>query len=260
MDTVYQLTSPLFDYIRVLFDPVYSILERPEFEMTVGLLEIIPLLHACMNIKLPGIYRILNIDPDVKTCIDKMLGATQQFISNLTKSEHKTQFLEQLRILPRMHLTSLLGPSSNSNHYKDPSTLPSIQFLSLGVNFTVKEESTNVPDGFFHESNLYLSNTPETSTTDKLKGLFSSNSNKKIKLYTLDWNTIKASKASLDLQNDKKEINLGSLDVNPEVLFTDSELFLKTIGLVHKVFPGWDTFKPSEKEELPKTNAVVASE
>jgi hypothetical protein len=224
--------------------------------MDIALITIIPLLHVCMNIKLPGIYRILNIDPDVKTCIDKMLGATHEFISNLTNSEKKKQFIEQLRILPRMHLTSLLGPSSNSNHYKDPSTLPSIQFLSLGVNFTVKEEATNVPDGFFHESNLYLSNTPETSTTDKLKGMFSSNSNKKIKLYTLDWNTIKASKASLDLQNDKKEINLGSLDINPEVLFTDSELFLKTIMIVHHIFPGKNTFTPIEQpKEEPKPKA-----
>jgi hypothetical protein len=256
-DTLYQLTSPLFDYIRVLFDPIYSILQRPEFEMDIALITIIPLLHVCMNIKLPGIYRILNIDPDVKTCIDTMLGATQEFISNLTNSEKKKQFLEQLRILPRMHLTSLLGPSSNSNHYKDPSTLPSIQFLSLGVNFTVKEEATNVPDGFFNESNLYLSNTPETSTTDKLKGLFSSNSNKKIKLYTLDWNTIKASKSSLDLQNDKKEINPESLDVNPEVLFTDSELFLKTIMMVHHIFPGKNTFTPIEQpKEEPKPKAA----
>uniref|UniRef100_A0A6C0DE61 J domain-containing protein n=1 Tax=viral metagenome TaxID=1070528 RepID=A0A6C0DE61_9ZZZZ len=255
-DTLYQLTSPLFDYVRVLFDPIYSILQRPEFEMDIALITIIPLLHACMNIKLPGIYRILNIDPDVKTCIDKMLGATQEFISNLTKSEHKKQFLEQLKKLPRMHLTSLIGPSSNSNHYKDPSTFPAIQFLSLGVNFTVKEEATNVPDGFFNESNLYLSNTPETSTTDKLKGMFSSNLNKKIKLYTLDWNTIKASKASLDLQNDKKEINLGSLDINPEVLFTDSELFLKTIMIVHHIFPGKNTFTPIEQpKEEPKPKA-----
>jgi len=261
-DTLYQLTSPLFDYIRVLFDPIYSILQRPEFEMDITLITIIPLLHVCMNIKLPGIYRIVNIDPEVKTCIDKMLGSTQQYLSTLTKPESKKQFLEQLRILPRIHLTSLLGPSSNSNHYKDPSTLPSIQFLSLGVNFTVKEEATNVPDGFFDENNLYLSNTPETSTTDKLKGLFSSNSNKKIKLYTLDWNTINASKASLDLQNDKKEINGDSLDINPEVLFTDSELFLKTIMIVHHIFPGKNTFtpieqpkpkaKPEPKEEDPK--------
>jgi len=249
-DTLYQLTSPLFDYIRVLFDPIYSILQRPEFEMDITLITIIPLLHACMNIKLPGIYRVLNIDPDVKTCIDNMLGATQQYLSTLTKPESKKQFLEQLRILPRMHLTSLIGPSSNSNHYKDPSTLPSIQFLSLGVNFMVNEEKKEeLPDGFFDENSLYLSNTPETSTTNKLKGLFSSNSNKKIKLYTLDWNTIKASKPSLDLQNDKKEINPDTLEINPEVLFNDSELFLKTIMIVHHIFPGKNTFTPIEQPE-----------
>jgi hypothetical protein len=253
-DTLYQLTSPLFDYIRVLFDPIYSILQRPEFEMDITLITIIPLLHACMNIKLPGIYRVLNIDPDVKTCIDKMLGATQQYLSTLTKPESKKQFLEQLRILPRMHLTSLIGPSSNSNHYKDPSTFPAIQFLSLGVNFTVNEEKKEeLPDGFFDENNLYLSNTQETSTTNKLKGLFSSNSNKKIKLYTLDWNTIKASKASLDLQNDKKEINPDTLEINPEVLFNDSELFLKTIMIVHHIFPGKNTFTPIEQPEPEPT-------
>jgi hypothetical protein len=75
-------------------------------------------------------------------------------------------------------------------------------------------------------------------------------------LYTLDWNTIKASKASLDLQNDKKEINLGSLDINPEVLFTDSELFLKTIMIVHHIFPGKNTFTPIEQpKEEPKPKA-----
>jgi hypothetical protein len=264
MDTIYQLTSPLFDYIRVLFDPIYSILQRPEFELTVGLLEIIPLLHACMNIKLPGIYHIANIDPNVKTCIDTMLGATKQFISTLTKSEKKTQFLEQLRILPRVRLTSLLGPSSNSNHYKDPSTFPSIRFLSLGVNFTVKAEATNVPTGFFNKNDLYLSNTPETSTTDKIKGLLSSNSNKKIKLYKLDWNTIKASKASLDLQTDK-EINPDTLEIDPEVLFNDSELFLKTIMIVHRIFPGWDTFKATaqpeaEQEAAPKEETEAEQE
>jgi hypothetical protein len=155
-----------------------------------------------------------------------------------------------------MHLTSLLGPSSNSNHYKDPSTFPAIQFLSLGVNFTVNEEKKEeLPDGFFDEECLYLSNTQETSTTNKLKGMFSSNSNKKIKLYTLDWNTIKASKASLDLQNDKKEINPDTLEINTEVLFNDSELFLKTIMIVHHIFPGKNTFtliKQPEPEAAPK--------
>lgn len=251
-DTLYQLTSPLFDYIRVLFDPVYSILQRSEFEIEIALITIIPLLHVCMNIKLPGIYRILNIDPEVKEFIDMMLGATKQFISTLS-SKSKGQFLEQLKTLPRMHLTSLLGSSSNSNHYKDPSTFPAIQFLSLGVNFTVNEEKKEeLPDGFFNEECLYLSNTQETSTTNKIKGLFSSNSNKKIKLYTLDWNTIKASKASLDLQNDKKEINPDSLEINSEVLFNDSELFLKTIMIVHHIFPGKDTFTPIEQEEEPE--------
>jgi hypothetical protein len=247
-DTLYQLTSPLFDYIRVLFDPIYSILQRPEFEKKIALITIIPLLHACMNIKLPGIYRIKNIDPEVKEFIDTMLGATKEFISTLSPKS-KEQFLEQLKKLPRMHLTSLLGSSSNSNHYKDPSTFPAIQFLSLGVNFTVNEEKKDELDSFFDEECLYLSNTQETSTTNKLKEVFSSNSNKKIKLYTLDWNTIKASKASLDLQNDKKEINPDTLEINPEVIFNDSELFLKTIMIVHHIFPGKNTFTPIEQPE-----------
>ena len=262
-DTLYQLTSPLFDYIRVIFDPIYSILQQPAFDMEIALITIIPLLHACMNIKLPGIYRILNIDPEVKTFIDMMLGATKQLISTLSPKS-KEQFLEQLKKLPRMHLTSLLGSSSNSNHYKDPSTFPAIQFLSLGVNFTVNEKKKEeLPDGFFDEECLYLSNTQETSTTNKLKGLFSSssNSNKKIKLYTLDWNTIKASKPSLDLQNDKKEINPDTLEINSEVLFNDSELFLKTIMIVHHIFPGKNTFTPIEQpKEEPKPKAEPKAE
>ena len=206
-----------------------------------------------MNIKLPGIYRIEKIDPEVKTFIDMMLGATKQLISTLSPKS-KEQFLEQLKKLPRMHLTSLLGSSSNSNHYKDPSTFPAIQFLSLGVNFTVNEEKKEeLPDGFFDEECLYLSNTPETSTTNKLKGVFSSNSNKKINLYTIDWNTIRASKASLDLQKEKKEINPDTLEINSEVLFNDSELFLKTIMIVHHIFPGKNTFTPIEQpKEEPK--------
>ena len=270
-DTLYELTAPLFDYIRVIFDPIYSILQS-EFEMKIALITIIPLLHACMNIKLPGIYRIVKIDPEVKTYIDTMLGATQQFISKLPKEVNgttltKEQFLTHLETLPKIRLTSLLGTSTNSTHHKDTST---VQFLSLGVNFTVKEEkkapadstvhtkATNVLDGFFDEECLYLSNTQETSTTNKLKGVFSSSS-KKIKLYTLDWNTIKASKPSLDLQNDKKEINPDTLEINPEVIFNDSELFLKMIGLIHHIFPGENTLVPIETQAGEQVAASAAS-
>ena len=143
-----NVMSPIFEYFKVLYDPVYSsidtIIRSYTDNMDSHTIEkiIIPSLltihHICNNIKKDGTYRIINMNDDVIT-----------FINNIIKH---TELDNKAFQLPKVYLSTLLH---KSNVYTYPDTLEYVQIFTVGNNLNVNSTRYKATS-FFNNKNLYI--------------------------------------------------------------------------------------------------------
>lgn len=150
--------NPMFDYFKAVYYPIYDFVEANLITYSKNLdtmkRVIIPqlttLLHICNNLNPSeettsglntyGIYKITNVDPKIIEFVNSMLSSTATKLTTYKDDIQRNIFNQQLFKLPKVRLTSLINKFENAQTYKDPETLPYIQFFTIGKNMTLIEK------------------------------------------------------------------------------------------------------------------------
>ena len=142
-----QSMLPLFDYFSGMYDPVYSVLDDAIDQMDdankPSIVEIVRLLHIITKLNIDndptkyGVYRVKGISPTVIQFVENLIKSTQQHTDKLEDDEKK-QYFEDLEVLPRIRLSTVVNQFSKT--YKDPKKLPFVSLMTLGSAFTIPDE------------------------------------------------------------------------------------------------------------------------
>ena len=252
--------KPLFDYFKVVYDPIYTFLEESikEYRGTNKNKIIIPqlttLLHICNNLNsssgdIYGVYRITMVDPELLQFINSMINETSKHVSTFTNDKTKNTFNKQLFKLPKVRLSSLpnktFAPALDNSTYRDPDTLPYIQFFTMGTNINLItksiliEDTNNAVKDFYKEGNIYMVCTNSKNVTERLP----------INVYDIDYskvdiniNTNKIDNLPENYFNKNKDalsdIYLEKLlDIKPYVVYNDAELALSIFIAFKELMP-----------------------
>jgi len=252
--------KPLFDYFKVVYDPIYTFLERSikEYRSDNKNKIIIPqlttLLHICNNLSsssgdIYGVYRITNVDPELLQFINTMINETSKHVTTITNDKTKNIFNKQLFKLPKVRLSSLpnktFAPALDNSTYKDPDSLPYIQFFTMGTNINLMttsiliEDTNNAIKDFYKEGNIYMVCTNSKTMAERLP----------INVYDIDYNMVDVSKDKIEINNlpenyfNKNKDALsdiyleGLLDIKPYVVYNDAELALSIFIAFKELMP-----------------------
>jgi hypothetical protein len=251
--------KPLFDYFKVVFDPVYTLVANGVKSNSPGnnslkraiIPQLTTILHICNSLNpvenpisggvTYGVYKITNVDKEIIDFFTGMLNATAGYLSGLQMDQDKNNFTKQVFYLPRVRISSLLGRSDSG--YKDPDTIPYIQFFTVGGNITLKDQQ-NTPElgeatkQFFTPADLYISC---TSSKNKTPLEIPMNT------YEIDYDTVDVSgQIGLDIKtpdnyfNKNKESKILMEDIvnlTPYAVFNDAELALSIFAAFKELMP-----------------------
>ena len=248
--------KPLFDYFKVVYDPIYTFLEesikkyRANNKNKIIIPQLTSLLHICNNIKPSdtntsgghtyGVYRIINVNSELLQFINGMINETSNYISPLTDI-NKNTFNKQLFRLPKVRLSSLSNISNSTD--KDYNNLY-IQFFTMGANINLmsksilKEDTDNAIKEFYKEGNIYIVCTKSDNITEQIP----------INVHDIDYNKVDVSE---DVKIDNipenyfnknkdalSEIKLENLlDIKPYVVYNDTELALSIFIALKELMP-----------------------
>ena len=260
--------KPLFNYFKVVFDPIYSLLEsgintysgKANTEK-VMIPQLTTLLHICNNINPSetttsgantyGVYRITNVDETLLKFINSMIGVTATHVSSYTDDVKKNAFNTQLFQLPKVRLSSLLNKFVDADLYKDPESIPYIQIFTVGGNMTLlsqdkfmnvsKPEMTEAAfkavDEFFKPGDLYILCTKSDNAKENIP----------MNLYQVDYDKVDVGETGIVIdnmpnnyfnKNKKVEFYLENLvKIEPYVVFNDAELALSIFILFKELMP-----------------------
>jgi hypothetical protein len=252
--------SPLFNYFKVVFDPVYSLLEssintysKKTDTQKVMIPQLTTVLHICNNINPSetttaglntyGVYRIKNVDETLITFMNNIISSTDTYVSSsLVDDAKRNIFNRQLFHLPKVRLSSLLNKFVDSEKYIDPDSIPYIQLFTVGSNLRLiekdkfmnstkpemTEEVFKAVNEFFIPTDLYILCTK----TDNVK------ENIPMNMYEVDYDKIDMGQTGIQIdnipnnyfnKNKKPELYLENLvTLLPYVVFNDAELALST--------------------------------
>ena len=249
--------NPLFDYFKVVYDPIYSFLEKSikEYQKTNQIIipQLTTLLHICNNLKADtyGVYRITNVDKELLEFIKFMINVTNQYIGTLRDDVNKNIFNKRLFKLPKVRLSSISDEKSivtiNKNVYKDPTILPSIQFFIMGANIkyhtlpTLKlaDNTEEAIKKFYQEGNIYMVYTESQNISQNIP----------INVYDIDYNTVDVTTTNIKIKNipdnyfntnkDRlSEIYLENiLDIKQYIVYNDAELALSIFIALKELMP-----------------------
>lgn len=261
--------SPLFNYFKVVFDPVYSLLEssintyskKADIQKVI-IPQLTTVLHICNNINPSetttsglntyGVYRIKNVDETLITFMNNMIASTDTYVSSsLVDDTKRNIFNRQLFHLPKVRLSSLLNKFVDSEKYRDPDSIPYIQLFTVGGNLRLiekgkfmnstkpekTEEVFKAINDFFAPTDLYILCTK----TDNIK------ENIPMNMYEIDYDTIDVGETGIQIdnisnnyfnKNKKPELYLENLvTLLPYVVFNDAELALSILILFKELMP-----------------------
>jgi hypothetical protein len=259
--------KPFFDYFKVVYDPIYTLVERAFLGLGAGrnttkkilIPQLTTILHICNNIKpvenptggqhTYGIFKVTNVEKDIIDFFTKMLTSTQMYLDRFPDDKNKNTFTRQLFSLPKVRLSSLI--SSSIDGYKDPDTIPYIQFFTVGGNMTLIEKSKfldpskpertedmfNAVSEFFTPDNLYI------ACTDSEK---KSSQEIPLNTYEINYDEVKISETGLKIstpenyfsKNKNPEIFLEDVtSLTPYVIFNDAELALCIFAAFKQLMP-----------------------
>jgi hypothetical protein len=261
--------NPLFEYFKSLFDPIYPFLESSllSFSETsnVNLLpSLLILLHLCLNIRpsptkeggLPtyGVYRIEHPPAELLSFIRYLIGKTEEKITQFTTDEEKNTFNEEIFLLPKIRLTTLLNPLAHRKSYKDPEDFPYLQLFTVGNNLHLRSRNSflnssnpkltelayeSVTD-FFQENNLYLVCTKPSQAREDIP----------MNVHTIDFSTVDVGETSFPIDtmpdhyfNKHTNKNEASppleklVELTPYVLCNDGEIALSAFIALKERMP-----------------------
>jgi hypothetical protein len=259
--------KPFFDYFKVVYDPIYTLVERAFLGLGAGrnttkkilIPQLTTILHICNNIKpvenptggqhTYGIFKVTNVEKDIIDFFTKMLTSTQMYLDRFPDDKNKNTFTRQLFSLPKVRLSSLI--SSSIDGYKDPDTIPYIQFFTVGGNMTLMEKTKFLDPSkpertedmfkavseFFTPDNLYI------ACTDSEK---KSSQEIPLNTYEINYDEVKISETGLKIstpenyfsKNKNPEIFLEDVtSLTPYVIFNDAELALCIFAAFKQLMP-----------------------
>jgi hypothetical protein len=259
--------KPFFDYFEVVYDPIYNLVEGAFLGLGAGknttkkilIPQLTTILHICNNIKpvenptggqhTYGIFKVTNVEKDIIDFFTKMLTSTQMYLDRFPDDKNKNTFTRQLFSLPKVRLSSLI--SSSIDGYKDPDTIPYIQFFTVGGNMTLMEKTKFLDPSkpertedmfkavseFFTPDNLYI------ACTDSEK---KSSQEIPLNTYEINYDEVKISETGLKIstpenyfsKNKNPEIFLEDVtSLTPYVIFNDAELALCIFAAFKQLMP-----------------------
>jgi len=264
--SMYSAMAPLFDHFRIMYDPIYTMLEKDitlKKEEMINITHPIILLHLCIQLQKTvskegnyqyGVYRIRNVPADLLTFIKTRLNRTLGYIGTMQEDTMKKQFQQQLFSLPKVRLSSLLTDTRDPS-YKDPRLLPYLQFCVMGTNFTfpqqyeefihdkkiVEEDRQavyNSMKGLFTKEDLYIVCTSAETAGLLGQDIDSSSKNIPMKNYEIDYRTVNPNQTGFtgttpdNYFNDAKKEALyfeQMVKQTPYVIYNDAELALSIL-------------------------------
>jgi hypothetical protein len=131
---------PLFDHFRVMFDPIYSMLESHLTSASSSRLfsSLSLLFYMCHHLHrrssdrhVDCVYRVHHLPPIVMSFFQEQLRGTRSYVNGLTPSK-KREFVQQLSRLPAVRLSSLKAGHTSFQFYllNENMTLPTAQARS----------------------------------------------------------------------------------------------------------------------------------
>uniref|UniRef100_A0A6C0KQS2 Uncharacterized protein n=1 Tax=viral metagenome TaxID=1070528 RepID=A0A6C0KQS2_9ZZZZ len=266
--SMYSAMTPLFDHFRIMYDPIYTMLEKDvtlKKDESINITHPIILLHLCIQLQKTvskegayqyGIYRIRNVPGDLLGFIKTRLNRTAIHVGTMEDDTMKKQFQQQLFSLPNVRLSSLLTDTRDPS-YKDPHLLPYLQFFVMGTNFTfppeypefihnhgkdiVEEDKKAVYDsmkGLFKKEDLYIVCTSAESAGLLGAEVNSSSKNIPMKNYEIDYRTVNPGQSGFtgttpaNYFNDAKKMTLyfeQMVKQKPYVIYNNAELALSIL-------------------------------
>ena len=256
---------PLFNYFKVVFDPVYSLLESSinTYSKKADIQKVIipqlsTVLHICNNLNPSettsggfntyGVYRVTNVDETLITFMNNIIASTDTYVSSMGDDSKKNTFNEQLFHLPKVRLSSLLNKFVDPNIYKDPKSIPYIQLFTVSANLrliekdkfmngTRSEEIFNAINEFFTPKDLYIVCTKSENIKENIP----------MNMYEIDYDTIDVGETGIKIdnipmnyfnKNKQPELYLEKLvNLLPYVVFNDAELALSILILFKELMP-----------------------
>jgi hypothetical protein len=259
--------KPFFDYFQVVYDPIYTLVERAFLRLGAGrnttkkilIPQLTTVLHICNNLKpvenptggqhTYGIFKVTNVEKDIVDFFTQMLTSTQMYLDKYPDDKNKNTFTRQLFSLPKVRLSSLI--SSSIDGYKDPDTIPYIQFFTVGGNMTLLEKAKfldptkpgktedmfNAVSEFFTPDNLYIACTnSEKKSSQEIP----------LNTYEVNYDEVKISETGLKIstpenyfnKNKNPDIFLENVTaLTPYVIFNDAELSLCIFTAFKQLMP-----------------------
>lgn len=171
MDPLFRRAMlPLFDHFRVMFDPIYSMLESNHLTSQSSLsssrlfVSLSLLFYMCHHLHrrssdrhVDCIYRVRHLPAAVLSFFHEQLRGTRTYVKGLSSSK-KREFVQQLTRLPAVRLSSLPAGHTSFSFYllNENMTLPTAQEW---VDPTYSNRTTAVHDAlseFFTDRHLYV--------------------------------------------------------------------------------------------------------
>lgn len=254
--------KPLFNYFKVVFDPIYSLLES-SFNAYISKIKstptdkkvIIPmltkLLHIANNIRpydivnttgnklnTYGIYKITNIDPSLLLFMNEMLESTRKYVNNFSQDTDKYTFNKQIFNLPKVRLSTVTNKYNTG--YTDPKSIPYMQFFTVNGNIKLMPKNaflkSNDPNmtsdtykalnDFLTPDSIYISCTKSENAIEDIP----------MNVYSIDFEKVDFKSESLNIDNNitnyfnKNKTNNYKLDkltaLEKYVIYNNAELAL----------------------------------
>lgn len=159
---------PLFDHFRVMFDPIYSMLESHHLTSTLSSSHLFSslssLFYMCHHLHrrssdrhVDCIYRVHHLPAVVMSFFQEQLRGTRSYVKGLTASK-KREFVQQLSHLPAVRLSSLKAGHASFQFYllNENMTLPT---AAEWVDPTYSNRTTAIHESlseFFTDRHLYV--------------------------------------------------------------------------------------------------------
>ena len=249
--------TPIFDYLKSVYDPIYSILEKSTVKSDNILPALLTILHITNNLNpgtmvegapTYGVYRISNLEPNILEFFKGNIAESDAHILSFDTDEKKNNFNLQLFKLPKVRLSSVYDTRSLSknNTFKEPGEIPYIQFFILGQNLKITdafnpnktEEIERALNDFFKENKLYIimSNSKLYETTP---------GNIPTIVYDIDYNNVDVSNPTVpittlpDINVDKKpDLHLDDfITLTDYSVYNDAELALSILIALKQRMP-----------------------
>ena len=256
---------PLFNYFKVVFDPVYSLLEssidtysKKADIQKVMIPQLTTVLHICNNLNPSetttgglntyGVYRIKNVDETLITFMNNMIASTDTYVSSVGDDAKRNIFNRQLFHLPKVRLSSLLNKFVDPTKYSDPDSIPYIQLFTVDGNLRLiekdkfinskkpemTEEAFKAVNEFFTPTDLYIVCTKSDNVKENIP----------MNMYEIDYDKVDVGETGIQIDNipnyfnKKPELYLENLvTLLPYVVFNDAELALSILILFKELMP-----------------------